>query len=136
MAADGGRFGAALVGLLIGALAGAMLALPVANSQRLRHAYPRGLMAVMDQDLRQLRDASSADACDLDALRPRLERLSSLSADSIEAFRAAEDAEFVGLEGKLATRLAQANASSDCASLHTRLEQVEGACEACHRVYR
>lgn len=136
MAADGGRFGAALVGLLIGTLAGAMVALPVANSQRLRHAWPRGLMAVMDHDLRQLRDASSADACDLDALRPRLERLSSLSADSVAAFRAVDDAEFVQLEGKLATRLAQANASADCATLQTHLEQVERACEACHRVYR
>ncbi len=136
MAAEGGRAGAALAGVLIGLIIGAMLALSVANSQRYRNIYPRGLMAVMEADLDRITEAAAANRCEEPASRERLERLLSLSLDNRSAFRAEQNAHFGELDLALQQSLQHAIASPDCSTLVTRLEHVDRQCEGCHREYR
>lgn len=136
MAAEGGRAGAALTGTLIGLLIGAMVVLPIANSQRYKNAYPRGLMAVMENDLGQLREAARQDRCMDQASQDRLRRLLSLSQDSRAAFRAEQDPRFVELDNALRKSLLRATESRDCVALDEALAHADRQCEACHRVYR
>lgn len=136
MAAEGGRSAAALTGVLIGLLIGAMLALSIANNQRYRNTYPRGLMAVMEADLDRISDEAAAGRCAEAANRDRLARLLSLSQDSRSAFRAEQDDNFGTLDQNLQQSLQQAIGSLDCDALVTRLEHVDRQCEACHREYR
>ncbi len=136
MPAEGGRAGAALTGVLIGLLIGAMLALSVANNQRYRNIYPRGLMAVMQADLDHIAEAAAANRCEDLANRERLTRLLSLSLDSRSAFRAEQNEHFGKLDLALQQSLQHAIASPDCSTLATRLVDVDRQCEACHREYR
>jgi uncharacterized membrane protein YccC len=136
MAAEGGRAGAALTGTLIGILIGAMLVLPFANSLRHRNAYPRGLMAVMENDLAQLRQAADESRCLEASAQDRLRRLLSLAQDSRAAFKAEQDERFGELDSALHTSLQRAIESPDCGTQVEALEQVDRQCEACHREYR
>ncbi|MCB1590444.1 MAG: cytochrome c [Xanthomonadales bacterium] len=125
-----------LIGLLIGLVVGAMIALPIANSQRYRHAYPRGLMNVMEHELDGLQDSAASDDCPLGDTQVRTSRLAALSRDTAAAFHAEDDARFVELQKDLNQTLQDAAASPSCAGLREQLEAAERACEACHQGYR
>lgn len=126
---------AALIGVAIGALMGAMVAMPLANNARLHQAYPRAIMNLMQRDYDRLADAVAQGRCEL-AANSRLTRLHSLAADSPEAFKAQDDADFVAANQKLMDALDASSSSENCRAAAEHLDKIDRQCESCHSDYR
>jgi len=126
---------AVLIGVMIGALMGAMVALPIANNARLRQAYPRAIMNLMEHDYDLLSERAAQGLCTL-ADDPTLARLRSLAVDTPAAFKAQGDEQFVAANQALLDALEAVNTAQTCADLENRLDQVDRQCESCHSDYR
>jgi cytochrome c556 len=128
-----------LLTLLAGLLAGALLATNLANTMRLRHAYPRGVMAVMQHHLGALRAQVRSGKCTSDASRPHFEMIAHVARDIDTAFAdlARTDPDFVRKAADFARAGEVDDARPiDCAGLDARVSRLNDACESCHRAHR
>ncbi len=125
-----------LVCLVIGLMAGALLASTAAAILGKRDPYPRALMSVMQHELKLARDAT-ANRCE--GIAKPLDLLATLTEDIEVAMPHGEKVDrvfrqyVVDLRSTLATVRA---ASGDCARQTQALTDVGNACSACHRDYR
>lgn len=124
--------------LFVGLLIGAITATILANTLQQRHAYPRGLMRVLQHHLAALRAAESAQRCT--ALTTHFERIADLADDIPASVYADPRAEprFIELSTALRDAAAAGRVApgASCASLSVVLRSVVEACETCHRGYR
>lgn len=129
----------AVILLLIGLLAGAMMALATANVLAMRGAHPRAVMVLLERHVDGLRALPDEAGCTGPEGRVRLGQVR-FAAREIDfgfrqwrtespAFGRRSDA-FQALAGRLDAPV------SDCADLHTRLTELERGCQDCHRDFR
>ncbi len=126
---------AALVGIVIGALMGSMVAMPLANNARLRQAYPRAIMNLMERDYDRLTERVAQGQCEL-TTSATLTRLRSLALDTPEAFKAQDDADFVAANQELVEAINKTAASDSCGDAEMHLDKIDRQCESCHSDYR
>lgn len=127
-----------LVCLLVGLLFGAIVASIAVNTAARRHAWPRGLMNVMQHDLGAARAAARGSQCQLPATRDAAARLRVL-ADALEPALLPPDAKdrvLTQYANDLRGALAAWNLDADCAQQAQALTAVGHTCDACHRDYR
>lgn len=126
-----------LILLVAGALIGALAAFSVANTLRQRHAWPRGVMAVMQHHYAALRDARQQNRCDAAATGGHWRLIAAVAAD-IGPSNEATEPDFVRQAQAFAVTTAQlaAQPPADCPALDAALPTVKEACDGCHRDYR
>lgn len=125
-----------LLGLSAGALGGSMAARSIAMG----HAYPRGVMAVLQVRLGNARRAlEHRPSCDLARGRLELAAIARFSSEIAPALNADTDRRLLELSAQMlatAERASEAEAATSCNTLVSRIRQVDEACTACHREYR
>ncbi|UXI66703.1 cytochrome c [Tahibacter amnicola] len=125
--------------LLTGLLVGALATFSASNALRLRNAWPRGVMAVIQHHFAALQNAQRDKRCTADTLRPHLDMLAAISADIEPAHPdAAQTPDFRTQARRFADttqRLASAP-PADCPALDREVSALKDACNACHRDYR
>lgn len=127
-----------LVVLIVGLLAGAVLAGMFASAMQRRNAFPRALMTVMQHELGSARAAARAGQCSTPAQQRAAEHLRLIGGE-LEGTLLAADAkdrvlsQYVADFGKT---VAAWNPASTCPDQAEALTAVANACEACHRDYR
>ncbi len=124
-----------LLGIAIGALAMSQIGRILAA----RDAYPRGVMAVMQQHYGALRQALGGKACNAGANAENLAWVARMSTQINPALNPqAADLRFDTYVRKLDARVAaaQAVAPADCPALRVAARSIGAACQACHEVYR
>lgn len=126
--------------LLTGLLIGALCAFMAARTLQQRHALPRGLMAVLQHDLAELRRAEREQRCADAGLPRRFARIEDLSGEIVGAMGStpADDPHLADYAAALTHAGAQGRTSApaDCAALTQHVRAVAEACERCHRDYR
>jgi hypothetical protein len=126
--------------LLTGLLIGALCAFMAARTLQQRHALPRGLMAVLQHDLAELRRAERDQRCSAADLSRRFSRIEDLSGEIVGAMGTDphDDPHLTEYAASLAHAAAAArtSAAADCPALAQRMHAITEACEACHRDYR
>ncbi|MCB1606459.1 MAG: hypothetical protein KDI71_05740 [Xanthomonadales bacterium] len=127
---------AALIGIVIGAMMGVLVATPLANSARLRHAYPRAIMNLLERDFDTVSEISAQQPCRSARLEQRLRRMRSLVVDTPAAFAAEDDSRFLAANQALIKALDEASGETRCADLVEAVNRVDRACEGCHADYR
>ncbi len=130
----------ALLMLLIGLAAGAICGSVATRNMAMAHAYPRGVMAVLQVRLSAAkREIARAEQCDDDLVRGHFEAIDRFGAEIGPAIKSADDArkqELVEIMRK-ASAAASATASAlPCAELGAVAKAVGDACNECHREYR
>ncbi len=127
-----------LVCLIAGLVLGAVVASMAADAVAQRHAWPRGLMNVMQHDLVDARNAARAGQCQAYAAPTSKAQLALLAGDIERAVLApgAKDRVFSQYASDLGATLAKWNPGADCAQQGAALTEVASACDACHRDYR
>ena len=127
-----------VVMLLLGVFIGAMGTVSVLNALREGNALPRGLMAVLDHRLDQVRTSIEGGQC-TDAQR-HFEAIHLLAADIETAFLplSANEALFSQYANDLVTRAgtAASNTAVDCRVLKEQIGSVGDGCKACHRDFK
>ncbi|HET7359670.1 MAG TPA: cytochrome C [Rhodanobacteraceae bacterium] len=124
--------------LLLGLVVGAVAANMVGNTLRLRHAYTRGVMAVMQHHLAALQDEAHGGQCPAATTMLHLRRMQAASTDILPAFGAGVDAGFHKHADRLHDALGQAlrQTPADCPALAAAAQRIGDTCDACHRIYR
>jgi hypothetical protein len=129
-----------LLGLLLGVLAGAMLALFYANLSRAQGAYARGVMVGMQHHYDALRRQLADPQCPPTASRIPLSRLRSLSTEVVPAFIEAREPgpDFEQRHRALLAAIDAALAAppADCVGLNAVVQDLRDRCEACHLAFR
>lgn len=125
--------------LLIGLLAGALMALAAANVLSLRGAHPRAVMVVLERHLDGLRALPDEAACAGQEARTRLGQIRFAAReidfgfhpwrDESTAFGRRSDA-FQQLASRVDMPV------PDCSTLHARITELERGCQECHREFR
>jgi hypothetical protein len=125
-----------LILLLIGLAVGALGAASAVNALRLRDAYPRGLMQVMQHHLAALREDASRGRCGTTAA-PHLAVLRAMAQEIPSAIYAdaTPDAQFSEFHRRLRDALA-AGTFADCSAARASVASIGSACDACHRKFR
>lgn len=127
-----------LLVLFLGIAVGAACAAVATNSLARRDAYPRGVMAVMQQHYAALRDAARAGKCTDRTIRAR--QILGMLVDEIDpAF--SPDATTAAPFREYTDRLRAAvdelpEAAGDCAQLGPAVSRIGNACDQCHQQYR
>jgi cytochrome c556 len=126
-----------LILFLIGLAVGALAATSAVNALARSHAWPRGLMEVMQHEYGGLREAVRSGKC----AAPTREKLwlAQLAADVEPAFYpdSAADAPFREYTQRLHESIAALpEMPTDCATLAPIVTKIGNDCEACHRQYR
>ena len=125
---------------LAGALIGALVAFSAANTFGQRHAWPRGVMAVMQHHAAALRDARKHERCDAAATAPHWHVLAAVGADVEPAYASTGSVEpdFRRQAQAFSAATAQlaAEPPRDCAALDQALPKLKEQCDNCHRDYR
>lgn len=123
--------------LLAGVLVGALLAFSAANTLYQRNAWPRGVMNLLQHHLGELRRLQRTGNCAAERSAPHFQRIAQTSAD-IGPSRSGEKPDyhdqaqrFLDLNAHFA-----AAAPADCPGLDAALQQIDDACQGCHRDYR
>ncbi len=129
-----------LVTLLVGFVAGALLALFAANLLARRHATSRATMVLMQDHLGALRVSLRDGQCQPQTSAARLTRLAMLTAEIDYAFapelvadpgfRVRRDELARALEGLIT------DPPADCESLADAIKTLGDTCDACHHAYR
>lgn len=124
--------------LLLGLTVGAVGATMVSNAARLRHAYPRGVMAVMQHHFAALHHAVRGNQCPAPATIHDLDVMDTMAGEIQPALGAAEDVHLVALAAQLQDTLKHTLQSppADCKSLASALPAIGERCDDCHREYR
>jgi cytochrome c556 len=127
----------AIILLVIGLAMGAMAATYAANTMAARHAYTRGVMAIMQHHVAALGAQARAGQCPADANLDHLRRIGGGAAEIEPAFAGA-DADFFKHAHALADATAAAIASppADCPGLKQAMAKVGDTCKSCHELYR
>ncbi|HOV58630.1 MAG TPA: hypothetical protein PLN91_12195 [Rhodanobacteraceae bacterium] len=129
-----------LVLFLIGLFVGAAAAFVAARSLAQRDAWPRGLMAVLQHELGELRRAERAGRCTSAELDLPLGRIADFAGEIPAALGSdpRRDPHLADYAQTLARSAAAARAAAagGCPALTPRLRDVVDACDACHRDYR
>jgi hypothetical protein len=123
--------------LLVGLTAGAIGANMVGRSVALRHAYPRGVMNLMQHHLASMQRALRSGQCSAGAAH--LDRLDAIDGEITEAFADTQtDAGFAQATQHLREAVARARAAApqDCRALAAAIEPIGRACDDCHHRYR
>ena len=127
-----------LVLLVLGIAIGAACAGVAVNSFARRNAYPRGVMAVMQQHYAALREAARAGKCTDRTLRDK-QTLKMLTEEIESAFApdATTAAPFREYTDRLRTALAELpETPENCAQLQPSVSRIGNACDQCHQQYR
>ena len=126
-----------LVCLLLGVVAGALMASMATSALQRRHAWPRALMTVMQHELAAARHAADEGRCG-ERSAPAAGRLRLLANDLEPALLApgGQDRVLARYAGDLRARLAEWNPQAPCPAQAAALRAVSQACDACHRDYR
>jgi hypothetical protein len=128
-----------LVCLIAGLVMGAVLASIVIDATSQRHAWPRGVMNVLQHDLAEARAATRAggncSAPSQDAARTRMQ---AMAGDLDHALLApgAKDRVLSRYAEDLRRTLVRWEPHAACATQATSLADIANACDACHRDYR
>jgi hypothetical protein len=132
-----GNFMRALILLVIGLIMGAIGSMFAANTLAARHAYPRGVMAILQHHVGAMHEMTRARQCAGPPVRDSLLHLRH-AADEIDPAFAGADADFGAHARKLDLALdaALAAAPADCAAVQRALVPVADACQSCHQLYR
>jgi len=127
----------AIILLVIGLAVGAIAASYAANTMAARHAYTRGVMAIMGHHVSALGAQAKAGQCPADASLDHLRRISGAAAEIEPAFAGA-DADFFKHAHALtdATAATLANPPADCPALKQAMAKVGETCKSCHELYR
>lgn len=127
-----------LICLIVGLLAGAMMANMASNAIALRHAWQRGLMNVMQHELVDARSAARTGKCMAPTMQAAAAHLQLLATDLEPALLApdAKDRVFSQYASEMRDTIAHWDSKADCARQAEALTKVANACEACHRDYR
>jgi len=125
-----------LIVLVVGLLAGALLASFALGALQQRHAWPRAVMTTMRHAFAATRPALQAQTCNVAALA-RSHALLSLLARDIEpaVLGAGEDRAFSRYAADFRATLAQWDPAAPCSSQTEAVQKVDQACDACHRDY-
>lgn len=125
-----------IIGIVVGALCGSMAARSIAMT----HAYPRGVMAVLQVRLANARHAVEAvPACDPIRTASELAALASFLPEISPALNAQDEPRLLELSQQMQAASASvggSDATASCAELARRIERIGRACEACHQEYR
>ncbi|HEY6942105.1 hypothetical protein [Dokdonella sp.] len=127
-----------LVCLVVGVLAGAILAGMYANAMQRRNAWPRALMNVMQHELGAARSAARDGTCAMPSQRRPADHLR-LVADDLDAAllpAGAKDRVLSQYIVDFRAAVAAWDAQGPCPRQAEALTTVANACEACHRDYR
>lgn len=127
-----------LVCLLAGLFFGAILASMTLNTVARRHAWPRGLMNVMQHELGVARGAARDGSCQQPPTRDAAAHLHLLANDLERALlpSGAKDRVFVKYANDLRSALSAWDVSAACVQQTEALTTISHACDACHRDYR
>jgi hypothetical protein len=127
-----------LVCLIVGLLAGALMANISSNAIAVRHAWPRSLMNVMQHELVDARGAARAGKCTTPAVSAAAAHLQLLATDLEPALLApgVKDRVLSQYANEMRTAVAHWDPNADCPHQAEALTAVANACEACHRDYR
>ncbi|HEY4145378.1 cytochrome c [Pinirhizobacter sp.] len=127
----------AIILLVIGLAVGAMCATYAANTVAARHAYTRGVMAIMQHHATALGAQVKAGQCPADTSLDHLRRINGTAAEIESAFAGA-DADFFKHAHALADASAAVIASppADCPALKQAMAKVGETCKSCHELYR
>lgn len=127
-----------LICLIIGLVAGALMANMAGNAIALRHAWPRGLMNVMQHALVDARSAARAGKCAAAAMPSAAAHLQLLATDLEPALLdpGVKDRVFSQYASEMRDAITTWNPNADCAQQSDALTRIGNACEACHRDYR
>lgn len=127
-----------LLCLLVGLLAGALLASTAASALHRRNAVPRALMTLMQHELAQARTATRAPACAPASTPSAQVDLRRLAGDLERTVLApgTHDRVFVQYADDLRAAIARWDPAAACAAQAQALVDIGHACEACHRDYR
>ena len=128
----------ALLLLILGLIVGAAGAGMVGNAIRLRHAYTRGVMDVMQHHAAALHAAARSGQCLAATTRQHLQVMSTMAGEIGPAFGNAGDTHFSDLAQQLKDQLSAADqvASNECKALAVSVQKIGERCDACHREYR
>jgi len=128
-----------LVCLIAGLVMGAVLASIVIDATSQRHAWPRGVMNVLQHDFADARAATRAggdcSAPTQDAARTRMQALAG-DLDRVLLAPGAKDRVLSRYADDLRGTLALWDPHAACTAQAASLTDVGNACEACHRDYR
>lgn len=127
-----------VVVLLVGVMIGALATATALNILRQGSEFPKGVMAVMQYHMGQVREQVSAGRCAEAA--PHFQTLRALAADIEPAFlpTGLDDALFTRYSEQLRGRLDKVldAPASECRVLTEQLGQVGDGCKACHRDFK
>lgn len=126
--------------LLIGVFLGGMGSMAVLRALQARHAQPRALMTLIEQQQRRLQAEAVSASCTGPGLAARLMNLGTLAGFIEESFARSTDALFERYRKTLIAAVrdahARATGGSDCEPMREPLARIEDACDACHRDFR
>lgn len=127
-----------LVCLVVGLLAGAILASMALNTMTRRNAWPRGLMNVMQHEFNVARRAARDGSCQQDPTGNAADHLRLIAGDLERALLPAgsKDPEFTKHADDLRAALAAWDVKAPCNLQTGALSTVNRSCDACHRDYR
>ena len=125
--------------LVLGMAIGAFGAVTLVGAMRQATPLRKGIMAVSQQQLRELRKAAAGEHCAVAATAPRLALLRGMGADFEAAFLPGrDDAAFRRHLGHYLATLDRALATPPvgCVALRQALREVGAGCKRCHDDFR
>lgn len=127
-----------LICLIVGLFAGALMANMAGNAIALRHAWPRGLMNVMQHELVDARSSARAGKCMAPTMPAAAAHLQLLATDLESALLdpGVKDRVFSQYASEMRDAIAQWDPKMNCVQQADALTKIANACEACHRDYR
>ncbi|HEU4663661.1 MAG TPA: hypothetical protein VFS55_06495 [Dokdonella sp.] len=127
-----------LICLVVGVLAGAILAGMYASAMQRRNAWRRALMNVMQHELGAARTAARNGACTTPAQRRSADQLHFVAGDLDTALpgAGANDRVLRQYIADFRGAVAAWDAVAPCPQQAEALTAIANACEACHRDYR
>ncbi len=126
-----------IVCLMIGAIVGALLATTAAGILRPKQSYPRALMVVIKEEMKQARGIAKDNNCA--GIEKPLNMLGLLADDIESAIPHGDppDRVFRQYSEDFRKKVRGAiDGSGNCTAQREALVEVSNACEACHRDYR
>ena len=130
----------ALIYILIGLLAGAVMTSMLMTTLSKGTEYPKGVMAVQGHHFGVLNKLAKDNRCSSAEIQPHLITLRIVSSDIEPAFKSLseEDVQFgrYGADLRRVLDLQLAKSVNNCADLATATSAIKQACENCHRDYQ
>jgi hypothetical protein len=127
-----------LICLIVGLIAGALMTSMAGNAIATRHAWPRGLMNVMQHELVDVRGAVRVGTCTTPAIPVAAAHLQLLGTDLERVLLPAgtKDRILSQYATEMRTAIDHWDPKANCPLQAEALTAIANACEACHRDYR